>query len=122
MSWAVSAWDPAPGNRTSNARKRASPHSLWDADPRDAASADLHVFPKAETVGHLAHLRLRRLVGPSGASMPHAVDDHVIELHAVRAFEIGRGLLGLLKPVHAHRHAREILISANLDDIVALGN
>ena len=39
-----------------------------------------------------AHLRPRRFVGPRGARMARAVDDDVVELHAVRTGPVVRGL------------------------------
>jgi hypothetical protein len=54
--------------------------------------------------------------------VPFAVDDDVVELYAVGAFQIVCGLLGLLQPIHAHRATWKVLIALAIDDIVALGN
>jgi hypothetical protein len=51
--------------------------------------------------------------------MADAVDHDVVELHAMRAFEIVVGLRGLLQPFHANRGWREVVVAAGLDDVVA---
>ena len=77
---------------------------------------------KPKSAADLAHLRPGRFVGPRGARVPPAVDDDVVELHAVRTGPVVGGFFGLFEPVHAHRGARKILISLAFDDVVALGN
>src|SRR5229473_2732738 len=87
-----------------------------------ARSADFDVLPEAEASGDLLHRREGRLVGPGGTLVAGSVDHDIVELDAVRAFMIGRGLLSLLQPLRAHRGAREISVALALDDVVALGD
>src|SRR4029077_7496504 len=46
----------------------------------------------------------------------------VVELDAVRAFEVRRGLRRLLKQLEPHMLLREVGVAAVLDDIVARGD
>src|SRR5438093_5080975 len=87
-----------------------------------ACSLHLDVLPEAEATGDLRLGRARRLVDPGGAGVAHAVDHHVVELDAVRAFEIALRLRRLGEPLHAHGGARKIPVAAVLDDVVALGD
>ena len=63
-----------------------------------------------------------------GASYDHAARglraalDDVVELHAVRAFEIARRLGRDLQQVHPHRVARKIDVAADLEGAVAAGD
>src|SRR5262249_12911630 len=54
---------------------------------RSGAKTDLHIFPKADAVGDRRHARPWTLVDPGVARMALAVDDDVVELYAVRAFQ-----------------------------------
>src|SRR6266508_5353368 len=74
-------------------------HRYWF----EAWSGDLDVFPEAEASADRFHSRLRRLVGPGVAFMAGTVDQHVIELDAMRAGAVGLGLRRLFEPRHAHR-------------------
>src|SRR5712691_4856394 len=92
------------------------------ATPGLRPSAHLDVFLESEAAGDLLHRGARRLVGPGGAGVADALDHDIVELDAVRAGTIRLRLLGLLEPVHAYRGAREVLVAATLDDVVALGD
>src|SRR6266550_8594881 len=99
-------------------RSMASPEAMKDM----ARLPHLDVLPEAEAAGDLRLGGARRLVDPGGARVALAVDHHVVELHAVRTFEIARRLRRLVEPFQAHRGRREILIPAVLDDVIALGD
>src|SRR5260370_27147534 len=81
----------------------------WSRLSAAGSSPHLDVFPEAEAVGDLFHFGKRRLVEPRGARVALAVDDHVVELDAVRAFQIGGGLRRLLQPLRMHSGARVVL-------------
>src|SRR5690242_4091355 len=83
-------------------------------------SGYFHVLPEAEPAADSLHLRAGRLVAPGVARIAVAADDHVVELHAVRAGFVGVGLLGLLQPVEARGAGREIDVAAIFDDVVAV--
>jgi len=51
-----------------------------------------------------------------------AADHHVIELHAVRAFEVFWGLRCLFKQLRTHVREREIVVTTHRDGVVALRN
>src|SRR3982074_2961045 len=61
----------------------------------EGASADLDLVPEAEAIGDVLHRGKRPLVAPGRALVALAVKHHIVELDAVRAFEIGCGPLGL---------------------------
>src|SRR5207248_4109305 len=82
-------------------------------------SAHLDVLPEAETPGDLFLGRPRCLIAPGGARVAHAVDHHVIELYAMRAFEVRDRARRFFEPLHAHGGAREISIPAVLDNVLA---
>src|SRR5580658_6645432 len=90
-----------PGSR-STARK---------PPPRPIRLDDLDVLPEAESAADCLHVRTRRLVGPGGARVPLAADDDVVELHAVRTFQVIRGFSGLFQPIQAHRGGRKVLVA-----------
>src|SRR5262245_18677097 len=54
--------------------------------------------------------------------MACAIDHHVVELDAVRTFQVLRGLWNLDQPLHAHRPGRKIDVAVVLDDIAAFGD
>ena len=60
---------------------------------------------EAEAAGDMLHGWARRLVAPGGALVARAVQNHVVELDAVRAGAVRGGLLGLLQEIEAHRRA-----------------
>src|SRR5439155_4409351 len=97
---------------------------LWKRWRRATAgrSGHLDVFPKAEALGNRLHRGQGSLIGPRRALMTRAPDHHVIELNPMRTGAIGGGLGGLFEPLHMHRGAREIVVSAVLNDVVALGD
>src|SRR6266850_4133478 len=68
----------------------------------------------------MAQPRLRRLVDPGIAWMAFAPDHHVIELHAMRTFEVLRGFFGLFEPLGPHGRTREIIVACRGDNILAL--
>jgi hypothetical protein len=70
----------------------------------------------------VSHRRKRRLIAPGGAFVPCAVDNHVVELDAMRAFAVECGLLALLQKFNPNMRVREIVIAALRDDVVALGD
>src|ERR1700722_19203879 len=81
-------------------------------------SRNLDVFPEADPVVDRLHLGLRRQIGPGRARAGLAVLDDIVELHAVRAFEIARRLGCGLEQVHLDRVAREIDVAADLERLV----
>ena len=94
-------------SRAAFAEKRPPQFKGWD-DPQDRyPAADARYgeglsrgdqrtstsSQKPTRSSHLRHLRLRRFVDPGVAHVADAVDHDVVELHAVRAFEVVVGLL-----------------------------
>jgi hypothetical protein len=51
-----------------------------------------------------------------------ASDDHVIELDAVWAGAVVRGLVSLFEPIKSYGLRRKVLISLAFDDVVAVGD
>src|SRR4051794_19551988 len=103
-------------------RSVARPGMRGKSVRRTVRSADFDVLPEPETVGDLLHPWKRRLIRPSSAGVTRTVDDHVVELDAVRAGAVRIRLIRLLQPFGAHRRGREILIAVAFDDVVALGD
>src|SRR5215471_20964535 len=101
----------------------ASPGTRHKSVPRSTgSSADLDVLPETDAAGGHNLGGLRRLVDPGIARVAHAVDHHVVELDAVRAFQVLCGLRNLLEPLHPYRRRRKIEVAAVFDDVVALGD
>src|SRR5687768_11857091 len=71
-------------------------------------SPDLDVLPESDPVVDLRHPGLWRLVRPRGAGAGLVAEHEVVELHAVRALRIARGLRGGAEQVHAHGLAGEV--------------
>src|SRR6516165_3767263 len=84
------------------------------------SSGDLDILPKPEAPADLCHFGARPFVLPRGAFVALALDNHVVELHAVRAGKVACRLLGLLQPIHAHGALRKVLVAVAGDDVVAL--
>ena len=80
------------------------------------------LLPEAESAADRCHFRARRFIAPRGAGVPRAVDDDIVELHAVRTVQVVCGSFGLFEPIHAHRGAWKVLVSLAFNDIVALGD
>src|ERR1700733_2488555 len=90
--------------------------------PRARDSGDLDLIPKAEPSADVLQRRTWRLIGPRRAFIPNAVDDHIVELNAVRAGEVCLGLRRLLEKLHPRGRGWEILISGTDLDFLALGD
>src|SRR5882762_7695147 len=92
---------------------RLAPAQGWPrAQPTEcghqSSSADLDVLPEADPALGFSLGRARPFVNPGIASVAHAIDHHVIELHAMRTGTVLLGHRRLLEPFQAHRARREI--------------
>src|SRR5262249_44556021 len=89
---------------------------------RGSTLNDLDALPEAKSPADLFHLGSRRLVAPGRPVVPLAGDDHVIELDAVRAGAVVRGLGCLFEPIKPYRFGGKVLISFAFNDVIAVGD
>src|SRR5215831_12655743 len=97
-------------------------HRFWRTARGTLISPHLDVPPEADAALGCCLRGARRLVDPGIAGIAHAVDHHVIELHAMRTGTVLVGDRCLLEPVRAHVFWRKIEITVVLHDVVALGD
>src|SRR5258707_1067115 len=90
--------------------------------PRARDSGDFDLMPKTEPSADVLQRRTRRFIGPRCAFMPNAVDDHVVELDAVRTGEVCLGLRRLPEKVQPRGRGWEILVAGANFDFLALGD
>src|SRR5262245_12587106 len=83
-------------------------------------SADLDVFPESDPVVDLLHRGARCLVGPRRPRTARGAARDVVELDAVRAFQILRRLRGSLQQIHADRLPWKISIAAHFEGLIAV--
>ena len=87
------------GNRTGTSRLMANGPRACGAACRN--SGDLDLIPKAEPSADVLQSRTRRLIGPRRAFISNAVDDHIVELNAVRTGKVCLGLRRLLEKLQS---------------------
>src|SRR5262249_39373196 len=77
-------------------------------------------LPEAEAPADMGQFRLRSLVDPGVTVVTLGPDHDVVELYAVRAFEVLGCLRGFLQELGMHGRNREIVVSDSRDNIATL--
>jgi len=91
----------------------------YTTTPRAQSVLQLDVLPKPDPVGYPGVGSPRRLVRPCRALARVASVREIEKLHTVGAAMVGRCLGGRLQKFHAYGRRREVLVSVELDRLVA---